>query len=150
MWYHCTFRESADSILREGYDFRPVEWYDLAEDAEFLLRMLPGHEQEEIKALVESSRSPWDRKWIMRLTDLWVSRFGAGIVIWVADKPLRRYGTHCLSVDIPEDAVDLTPDSPSMKAFYYPRPIPPDRFRLEVKFRERNHEPRKENRRRVR
>ncbi len=126
MWYHCTFEESAEAILSEGYDFRPTEWWHFWEDNEVLFPMLPPSVQEKIRKI----KNP--RKFAETRMREWSKRFGDGVVIWVSDTLRHRpYGTHCLSVDLPLDAVDLYPEGVHSKAFYVPHVILPDRFRLE-------------------
>ena len=66
-----------------------------------------------------------------RIANLWNERFAGGAFIWITkDWYDTAFGCACFEVSLPEDAMVLWENSRQGWAFYVPKPIEPERFRL--------------------
>lgn len=123
--YHCTNKDAAASILKDG--FKSVPDFDdfLNHDDELMISILAMLSDEDYRKYMEIWNS--DSLNIPEISQKWNQEYGAGTLIWLTKEPDTRYGEICLTVRLPVDS-ELIYNSNYGSLHYVPYIIPPRCF----------------------
>jgi hypothetical protein len=130
--YHCTNKDAAASILKDGFKSVPDFEDFLNHDDELMISILAMLSDEDYRKYMKIWNSDSLKSYLPGILQKWNKKYNIGTLIWLTEEPDTTYGEICLTVRLPIDS-ELIYNSDYGSLYYVPYRIPPRCFSVNEK-----------------